>query len=257
MTGIVGTDAERVADAMTLALAREIVPGDVVAVGLGTPLALVAALLARARDSSVHVLVNGAVDPAVDVETALAGVDALGAAAPGFVSMVDTLDMLERQTVTLEILRPAQVDGSAGLNTSRIGPRRTPRVRFPGGLGTADTPRLLPRVVAYHPDHRPRSLPEQVWCRTGDGRPWSLGAYEGRGCATLVTNLAVIRFDPAATVETLLAGASLSEVRQRTGFRLGAADDLPEVVWPTEDERALLDRIDPRRRRHDEVCPRS
>lgn len=257
MTATRRNEVGRVADAMVLALAREIVPGDVVAVGIGTPLALVAALLARARDPSVHVVLNGAVDPAVDVEAALAGVDAPGTVTPGFVSMVDTLDMLERQSVTLEILRPAQVDGTAALNTSRIGPRVSPRVRFPGGLGTADTPRLLPRVVAYHPDHRTRSLPAEVSCRTGDGRPWRLGAYAGLGCAALVTNLAVIRFGPGATVEALISRQSLSEVRDQTGFELDAPDEPQRAAAPSAAERALLDRVDPRRRRDDEVGPRA
>ena len=52
------------ADVMTCALAREVRPADVVGVGLGTPLALCAALVAQRLDApEATVLVGGAVSP--------------------------------------------------------------------------------------------------------------------------------------------------------------------------------------------------
>ena len=57
---------------MAVALARMVVAGDVVGVGLGTPIALVAALVARhTTQLGVHVLAGGALDVSGGVESHL------------------------------------------------------------------------------------------------------------------------------------------------------------------------------------------
>jgi glutaconate CoA-transferase subunit B len=233
-------DRTRIADVMLVALANEIRDGDVVGVGLGTPLALAAALLAKAtRAPSAHILAGGVLDARVDLATYLGGAMAAVGRAPGFVSHFESMDMAERQAMTLQFLRPAQVDGRGNLNTSRIGDRRSPRVRFPGGLATADVPTLLPRLVAYLPDHRIRNLPERVSFRTGAGGGWSGGQYAARGVVTLVTDLAVIRFDAdGATLASVHGWTTPEEVLSLTGFPLTVPDSVP--VSPESDEQQLM-----------------
>lgn len=239
-----------IADMMTLAMARELRSNDVVAVGIGTPLALAATLVARDLDPTIHVIVNAAVDPDADLATCDLGIRAFVGRTAGYLPMLETLDMVERQRVTLEFLRPAQVDGRGRLNTSLIGPATAPKVRFPGGLGTADVPKLLPRTIAYLPDHQPRSLPEQVDRVTGCGRPWVAGAYAGEGCATLITDLALIRFtDGGSILELIRSDVTVDEVRQSTGFPLRESPDLRTFPDPTREEVTALERVDPDGRR--------
>ncbi len=235
-----------IADFMTLAMAKEIRSGDVVAVGIGTPLALAATLIARDLDPDIHVVVNAAVDPDTDLAGCDRGVEAFVGRTAGYLPMLETLDMVERQRVTLEFLRPAQMDGRGMLNTSRIGPPEAPRVRFPGGLGTADVPKLLSRTIAYLPDHQPRSLPEHVDLITGCGRPWRAGEYVGEGCPTLITDIAVIRFtDSGADLEQFRPDVSIEEIRAATGFPLRVTRNARPFLQPTIEELRSLERVDP------------
>ena len=145
---------------VTCCLAREIAAGDVVGVGLGTPAGLAAALLAqRVHAPDAVVIVSGAVSPRADVAECVAGAAALRDRAAGFVSHLESMEMAERQAMTVQFLRPAQVDAAANVNVSRVagedGRRRVCR--------EASRPRTSPgcsgRTGLYHTDHRARSLP--------------------------------------------------------------------------------------------------
>jgi glutaconate CoA-transferase subunit B len=244
---------------MVVALARMIVAGDVVGVGLGTPIALVAALVARhTTRHDVHVLAGGALDVTGGVEAHLRDPQDQRNLTPGFVPHLDSMDMAERQAMTLQFLRPAQIDRFGNLNTSRIGVRSAPRARFGGGLATADGPALLPRVIAYHPDHRPRSLPARVDWITGCGRGWAGATRKAAGTVAVVTDLAVIEFvDGRARMKSIHPWSNASTVRENTGFDLSLPEDAPPTPVPTPDELEALDLVDPRRRRDEEVPDRA
>jgi glutaconate CoA-transferase subunit B len=252
-------DRSAVADLMAAVLARLVVPGDVIGVGLGTPLALAAALLARHRHGgAVHVLAGGALDVDGDLDVWMGGPVATKGRTPGYVPHFDSMDMAERQAMTLQFLRPAQVDAAGNLNTSRIGPRSAPAVRFPGGLATADVPALLPRVIAYHPDHRPRSLPDRVDWVTGAGAGWSGASYFAAGTVALVTDLAVIEFaGGAARVVSIHSWSDADEVAEKSGFDLAADVGAEMTPEPDEDELAALEALDPNRRRDREIPNRT
>jgi len=204
---------------MTCRLAREVQDGDVVGVGLGTPLALAAALLARRTYApDADVLVAGALSPDADLATCMRGADALVGRTTGFVPHLLTMEQAERGAMTLQFLRPAEVDGEGNANTSRIVDADGRLVRrLPGGLATADVFRILPRVVLYHTDHRLRSLPARVTFVSGAGG----GSPEGgtRGPVRLVTDRAVFAFSPAGPVlESVHPGEEPEAVLAETGF---------------------------------------
>lgn len=231
---------------MACRLGREISDGDVVGVGLGTPLALAAALVARrchARRS--HLLVAGALSPDADLLTCMQGAAALAGRTAAFVPHVVTMEMAERQSMTLQFLRPAQIDGAGNANTSRIASGDDiPVRRLPGGLATADVWRILPRVVAYHTEHRERSLPAKVGFVTGAGGGDPLRGT--RGPTRLITDRAVFEFTAdGARLESLHAGEDLDEVKRATGFAFEV--DLPVATTgsPSDDELSALEQIDP------------
>ena len=250
-----GVDRSAVADTMAVALARMTVPGDVIGVGLGTPLALAAALLARRlHEGGVHVLAGGALDVQGDIDVWTGGPAATYGRTPGYVPHFDSMDMAERQAMTLQFLRPAQVDVHGNLNTSRIGARSRPAVRFPGALATADVPALLPRVIAYHPDHRLRSLPATVDWVTGSGSGLAFGPGRVQGTVTVITNLAVIDLVAgAASIGSVHRWSSAAEVAASTGFDVAADDAVMTTPEPTATELAALSDLDPDRRRDVEI----
>jgi glutaconate CoA-transferase subunit B len=225
-------------------LGREISDGDVVGVGLGTPLALAGALTARrCHARSSHLLVGGALSPDADLLTCMRGAAAMNGRTAAFVPHLLTMEMAERQSMTLQFLRPAQVDGCGNANTSRIPSSDGSVRRLPGGLATADVFRILPRVVLYHTDHRPRSLPERVAFVTGAGGG---DAQAGtRGPVRLVTDRAVFKFAPeGAQLESLHPDEDLETLRYDTGFHF-AVEEVRETAAPSAEELAALDAVDP------------
>ncbi len=238
-------DGPEVATLMTCRLAREVQGGDVVGVGLGTPLALAAALLARATHApEADVIVAGAVSPDADLATCLRGAGALAGRTAGYAVHLVTMEMAERRAMTLQFLRPAQIDRAGNANTSRILRDGKVASRLPGGLATADVLRILPRVVLYHTDHRLRALPDRVSFRTGAGGGDPVAGTLGP--VRLVTDRAVFTFAGGeAELESLHAGVALAEVRAETGFPIRCGAVVPVTEPPTRSELDALAELDP------------
>lgn len=239
------------ADVMTCALAREVHQDDVVGVGLGTPLALCAALVAQRLDSpDAAVLVGGAVSPRATLDQCLR--HEMAGRTPGYVPHLDTMDMAERQAMTLQFLRPAQVGGDGSANTSRVEANGR-IVRFPGGLALADVPNLMSRIVLYHTAHEPRALPPVIGFRTASGGGIQRSGYTALGPTKLVTDLCVISFSAdGPLLESVHPGVSVDDVVAATGFAL-QVDDPAETPPPSEAELEALAAVDPNRRRDIEI----
>ena len=237
-------DEPETAVLMACCLAREILDTDVVGVGLGTPLGLAAALLAqRVHAPGAHVLIGGAVSPRAGVAACMGGAGALAGRAAGFVSHLETMEMAERQTMTLQFLRPAQVDARANMNVSRVEGADGAWLRLPGGLATADVTLLLGRIVLYHTDHRIRSLPARVHYLTGVGGGDERAGTRGPVC--LITDRAVLDFEQGSwRVRSLHPRQSASEVQARTGFPLAAGASAPGTAPPTAGELDALIEVD-------------
>lgn len=229
---------------MAACLAREINDEDVVGIGLGTPLALAAALLARRTHArKAHLFTGGMVVRAqADLLSLTSGASALAGRYTGFVSHLETMEMAERKTMTLQFLRPAQVDGEGNINTSRIVAQDGTLTRLPGGLASADVPKILPRLVLYHTDHRERSLPRAVSFITGagGGDPHSGAA----GPVRLITDRAVFSFrEGRAHLHSVHAGHTVEEVLSHTGFEC-EADGVVQTEGPTAFELEQLQAVD-------------
>jgi acyl CoA:acetate/3-ketoacid CoA transferase beta subunit len=242
-------------DTVTCALARQVRDDDVVGVGLGTPLALCATMVAlrtNARDATV--LCGGAVSPRATLAECMR--HEMDGRTPGYVPHLDTMDMAERQAMTLQFFRPAQVgpDGSANTSRVRAGDRL---VRFPGCLALPDTPNLMPRVLLYHTAHEARSLPPSVGFRTVAGGGIERGGYRALGATKLVTDRAVIAFGGARPrLESFHPGETVESVVEATGFALDVAGAV-ETAAPSEAERAALADLDPSRLRDTEFKTKS
>lgn len=249
------------ADQLTWTLARRCRRGDVVVVGVATPLAACAALLARALlVEDLTVIMAASVDPeAHDVAASMLDASAVSRLSAGTLRQAEILDQIQRGRVTLQFLSPAQVDGAGRLNTSRV-----PGRRLPGGLATADVAVLVGRLVAYRAAHTPRFLAPRVAFVTGAGHDRGAAwrrerGLPGRGLEAVVTDMAVIEWPkgeggaapgsaarPADSAPRLVAvqpGADAGAAVAGCGFPLERADEVPVAEAPPPEAIELLDRV--------------
>ena len=214
-------------------LARCCRPGDVLVVGVATPLAAAAGQLARELLVPDLVLIEAAavdVSPH-DVVTPMVTPEVVAAEAVGVYTQAEILDAIQRGRVTLQFVSPAQIDGRGALNTSRVRASDGSTRRLPGGLAHADIACLVGRLVAYRAAHERRFLPEQVDFVTG---------APGR-VAAIVTSAAVLEWDGERfRLASLHEGVSREEALAGCGFALEVPDSVPVTEPPPPEALRLL-----------------
>ncbi|MBP2367786.1 hypothetical protein [Pseudonocardia parietis] len=233
-------DPRAVANRVIWNLARQCRPDDVVIVGVATPLAAAAVLLARELlVPDLTVLLGTAVSPRThDIAEGLVDAAAASRHAAGDYRQTEVLDALGRGRVTLQFVSPAQLDGDGAINASRVPDRDGGLQRLPGSLALADTAALVGRLVAYRAAHSRRFLVERVSFVTGAGR------RTGRGIHAAVTDRAVIDFASGPPrLAAIAGGADRDDVRADCGFALGTAPSPAVMEEPPAAAVALLDTV--------------
>lgn len=220
-------------------LARCCREGDVLVVGVATPLAAAAGQLARELLVPDLVLIEAAaVDVAPhDVATPMLRPEVIAAEAVGVYTQVEILDAIQRGRVSLQFISPAQVDGHGRINTSRVRAADGTMRRLPGGLAHPDIACLIGRLVAYRAGNDRRFLPAEVDFVTGAA---------GR-VATIVTSAAVLDWDGERfALSSVHAGVTRDEAVAGCGFALDAPAQVPVTEQPPpEAMRLLREVIDP------------
>jgi glutaconate CoA-transferase, subunit B len=224
---------------ITWSLARCCRPGEVLVVGVATPIAAAAGQLARELLVPDLTLIEAAaVDVAPhDVATPMVRPEVVAAEAVGVYTQAEILDAIQRGRVTLQFISPAQVDGAGTINTSRVRASDGTLRRLPGGLAHADIACLIGRLVAYRASHERRFLPERVDFVTGAA---------GR-VATIVTSAAVLDWDGEHwRLASLHDGVSREEAVAGCGFALDVPGRVPATEPPPPEAlRLLREEIDP------------
>lgn len=214
-------------------------PGDVLVVGVATPLAAAAGQLARALLVPDLVLIEAAaVDVAPhDVAAPMVHPEVIAAEAVGVYAQTEILDAIQRGRITLQFVSPAQVDRHGNLNTSRVRSADGTMRRLPGGLAHADVACLIGRLVAYRAAHEQRFLPERVDFVTGAA---------GR-VGTVVTSAAVLSWDGEQyRVASLHEGVTREQAAAGCGFALDVPAHPPTTEPPPPEALQLLrEEIDP------------
>ena len=241
---------------MVCRVAAEVDDEGVVVMGSFTPLAYASYMLAKlthARD--VYIVGFDAVGMQ-PIQLSFTGAEA--AAYKGAVcrwGMLEEINSIHlSNNGSVEAVSSAQFDGDGAINLSVIGDFDTPKVRLPGGAGAAEVIKMYRKMVAYFPDHNPRTLVEKVGFVTGTR--WKVGA-EARAAAGLmpgpiivVTNLAVLVKDEDGEpfrIESLHPGVDAQTVVDATGFELTVPEgEIPTTAEPTGEQlRLLREEIDP------------
>lgn len=157
------------------------------------------------------------------------------------------------------IMGGSQIDRHGNQNFAVIGDMHRPKSQLLGFRGAPGN--TVNNVTSYWvPKHSTRVFTPTVDVVTGVGYDRAaLAGFAGHRYHELrcvVTDLAVLDFatpDHTMRIRSVHPGLSVDEVVAATGFPLDVPADVPESRQPTDDELALLDRIDPRGERFAEV----
>jgi len=234
---------------MSVCISRQIRDGEMVAQGIATPLVTAGYLLAK-RTHAPGVLFCSAIGQGLVQDWAPLGVARIekfwldrAMLQVGFARAAT--EVLPRFK-PLEFFRPAQVDACGNFNNAAIGSDyHHPRLRLPGTGGIPDVTTYGDRVALYVPRHSRVTFVKQVDIVTGLGH--SPARTAGAGPAYLVTDLGQFDYPHGRMrLTTLHAGATLAQVRAKTGFEFEVAPDCPETLPPSAEEvRLLREEIDP------------
>jgi glutaconate CoA-transferase, subunit B len=241
---------------MTVAAARELRDGAVCFVGIGLPSE--AANLARATHAPNCVLIyeSGTIGAKPDILPLSIGDGELAEYADSVVSVPEIFNYwLQAGRVDVGFLGGAQIDRFGNINTTVIGPYDQPKVRLPGAGGAPEIAASA-REVMMILRQSARSFVEQLDFLTSLG--YGVGGtareqlgYPGGGPTVVITDLGILRPDPATRELTLVAlhpGATVEQARAATGWPLRVAAELGRTAPPTSEELRVLRELHARTR---------
>lgn len=224
---------------IVVSLARMLKNGEVVFHGVASPIPAAAVLLARRlyAPDLVYLNITGSVDPTPDrlPESTVDPLLLKGAA--GFFSLADAFDLAARGGVDTAFLSGVQIDRYGRINMSAIGDYAAPKVRLPGGAGSAFLMETAGRVLLWRTRHDPKTFVENVSFVTAAGR-----------VARAVTPLCIFSLeDGELRVVSIHPHTTPEEVKRSTGFPVEVDDRTPYTLPPTRAELEALEKIDPQR----------
>ena len=173
----------RIEELLVCRLAADVDESGVTVLGSFTPLAYAAYMLAKLTHAPGAWLVGFNAIGMPPVQLNLTGSEAAGyrgaVAHWSFSETTNTVHLGQRGLV--EYVSPAQMDGTGAFNLAVIGDYEHPKVRMPGGAGSAEVVQNYERIAAYFGKHDKRTLVEKVDFRTGQRAPLSDAARRERG----------------------------------------------------------------------------
>lgn len=220
---------------MTVAAARRLADGDVCLVGIGLP--SLAANLARRLHAPGCVLIyeSGTIGSKPRVPPLSIGDGELADTADTVVSVPEIFNYwLQAGRIDVGFLGAAQIDRHANLNTTVIGPYRSPRVRLPGAGGAPEIASSARRVVVVLRQSL-RAFVDGVDFRT---------SVPGGGPTAVITDLGILERGPAGDGELVLTavhpGVTVDDARAATGWDLRVARSVAVTAAPTPAELGAL-----------------
>jgi glutaconate CoA-transferase, subunit B len=222
---------------MTVALARLMKNGETIFHGVASPLPMTAILLAKRLyvPDLIYLNITGSTDPTPS-HLPVSTVDpVLLEGARSLVTLTDLFDLAARGRLDTAFLSGVQIDGQGRVNMSVIGDFAKPKVRLPGGAGSAALMPRAKRTLIWRTKHDPRVFVEKLDFVTAAGN-----------VDRVVTPLCVFRrIDGWLTVESIHPGVTPGQVIAATGFAIEADGTTPITPPPTPEELAAIAEIDP------------
>lgn len=223
---------------MVVAMARLLRDGERVFHGVASPLPMIAILLAQRLHAPkvVYINITGGVNPQPESLPETTVDPRLMHGSHVILRLADIFDMSARGDLDTAFLGGVQIDGQGRINMSVIGPYERPKVRLPGGAGSAAILPTAKRTLLWRTKHDPRTFVERLSFVTAGGN-----------VDRVVTPLCIfMKRDGRLHLESIHPYSSAQEVREQTGFAV-ETEGVPFTPEPTAEEVAALHVIDPTR----------
>lgn len=227
--------------------------GEIFASGMGT-IPMLGARLARSTFEP-DLLVSDGEAFFVGNELPIGGTDKLVEGWIPFRTVFDTLWGGRRHVM----MGASQIDSRGNTNIANIGPWKQPKAQLLGVRGGPGNT-INHATSFWIPKHTPSVFAATVDMVSGIGydRAAALGEWvqAHHDLRRIITNLAVLDFDCPARrmrLRSVHPGVTVDDVVAATGFELEIAPAVPTSRGPTDDERAAIERLDPRGLRLREV----
>jgi glutaconate CoA-transferase subunit B len=225
------------ADLMAVCLARCLRDGERAFHGVASPLPMVAIMLARRTHAPRLIYLNtgASVNPEPGQLPPSTSDPALFAGTPAMFDLLDLFDLSARGGLDVVFHSGIQIDRRGRINLSALGDDyRRPKIRLPGGAGSAHLMPTARRVILWRTRHDRQTFVECVSFVTSQGN-----------VDRVVTPLCVFkRANGQLDLESIHGGVTFDEVQAATSWPLTQAPETPE---PTEAELAALQAVDPAR----------
>ena len=227
----------RSCDIMVCAMARLIKDGDTVFHGVSSHMPMIAVLLAKALHApdAVHLNIPGGVDPyPAELQKYTSAGTALTDTSVADFPISDVFDLSMRGGLDVAFLSGIQFDNAGNVNASVIGDYNKPKVRMPGGAGSAVLIPTAKRAIIWRTKHDVRTFVKKVDFVTTQGN-----------IDRIVTPLCIFRmYDGELILDSIHPTSSIEEVASNTGFDIRYID-ISYTPLPTKQEMDMLAKIDP------------
>ena len=227
----------RTCDIMVTTMARLIHDGDTVFHGVSSHMPMIAVLLAKRlhAKNAVHLNIPGGVDPLNPrLQKYTSAGNELCEPACSYFPLQEVFDLSMRGGLSVAFLSGIQFDVTGNVNASVIGDYRKPKVRMPGGAGSAVLIPTARRAILWRTKHDKRTFVERVDFVTTRGN-----------IDRIVTPLCVFKFENGSLrLESIHPGVTFEEVAENTGFPL-TNENVYMTKPPTQEELRTLRMIDP------------
>jgi len=153
-------------------------------------------------------------------------------------------DMAQRGLIDLFFLSFVQMDAECNLNLTVLGDYHKPRIRFPGGAGSAMLYHMVNKVIVFKSSHTKKYFVPKVDFITCSGFGTHLDNWQRPGGPNkIITNLATMKVERKRKkfiLETVHPGISPHKVIMNTGFPVEVSSQVLETEFPTIDQLRLL-----------------
>ena len=227
-----------ISDIMICAMSRLIKDKETVFHGVSSHMPMLAVMLAKALHApeAVHLNIPGGVDPKPNMlqKYTSAGAELLEHSVSYF-PLAEVFDLSMRGKLDVAFLSGIQFDINGNVNASVIGDYHKPKVRMPGGAGSAVLIPTAKRAIIWRTKHDKRTFVNKVDFVTTRGN-----------IDRIVTPLCIFKFENGELVlDTIHPTSSLEEIIENTSFPVKYSQ-IEFTPVPTKAEMAMLKRIDPK-----------
>lgn len=234
------------AEMMVVTLAREIKNGDIVFHGLASPVPMTAMKLAKAIGIDfTYISITGGVDPDWEKPAVIGSTLSINLYEGGVANfgLDEIFDLACTGRVDISMLSLVQISPRGEINMSFVGGEYDkPKVRLPGGAGSATLTPVTKRTLIWKTKHDIKSFVSEVAFCTAKA--------DSSKQFRVITNLCTFFLkNGLLVIESIHPYSNLAEVQANTGWEI-TQTDIPTTFAPTEEELALIDKVDPNRIRY-------